>query len=101
MPPYVNSYNQAIPTNDVGESDFPIIGSSRFPQGNYNITMAVDPTDPSIIYVGGTADGNQTGLIRIDLTTIWDAHSLVAYSSSASDSGAINLNSTATDPRQR
>ena len=29
--------------------------------------------------MGGTADGNQTGLIRIDLTDIWDAHSLVAY----------------------
>ena len=51
-----------------------------FPQGNYNIAIAVDPTDPNVIYVGGTADGNQSGLIRIDLTAIWDAHSLVAYS---------------------
>ena len=56
--------------------------------------MAVDPTDPSIIYVGGTADGNQTGLIRINLTDIWDAHSLVAYSASANDGGALNLSST-------
>ena len=44
--------------------------------------------------MGGTADGNQTGLIRIDLTDIWDAHSLVAYSDSANDGGALNLNST-------
>ena len=83
--------NPAIPANDVGLSDFPIIGSARFPQGNYNIAMAVDPTDPSVIYVGGTADGNQTGLIRINLTDIWDAHSLVAFSAAANDGGALNL----------
>ena len=29
--------------------------------------MAVDPVDPSVIYVGGTQDGNDAGLIRIDL----------------------------------
>ena len=62
-----------------------------FPQGNYNISLAVDPTDPNIIYLGGTADGNQTGLIRIDLTNIWDAHSLVAYSDFANDGGTLNL----------
>ena len=95
LPALNASFNQAIATNDVSQGDFPIIGSSRFPQGNYNITMTVDPTNPNIIYVGGTADGNETGLIRIDLTTIWDAHSLVAYSSSAKDGGAIDLNSTA------
>ena len=79
--------NPAIPANDVGLSDFPIIGSAQFPQGNYNIAIAVDPTDPSVIYVGGTADGNETGLIRINLTNIWDAHSLVAYSDQANDGG--------------
>ena len=86
--------NPAIPANDVGLSDFPIIGSTLFPQGNYNQAIAVDPTDPSVIYVGGTADGNETGLIRINLTDIWDAHSLVAYSDSANDGGALNIAST-------
>ena len=86
--------NPAIPANDVGLADFPIIGSTQFPQGNYNQAIAVDPSDPSIIYVGGTADGNETGLIRINLTDIWDAHSLAAYSDSANDGGAPNLNST-------
>ena len=85
--------NPAIPSNNISNADFPIIGSTQFPQGNYNIAMAVDPTDPSVIYVGGTADGNETGLIRIDLTTVWDAHSLVAYTASANDGGAIKQNS--------
>ena len=86
--------NPAIPTNDVELANYPIIGSALFPQGNYNIAMAVDPTDPSVIYVGGTSDGNQAALIRINLTDIWDAHSLVPYSSDAPDGGLVNLAST-------
>ncbi len=86
--------NPAIPANDVTLADFPIIGSAMFPQGNYNIAIAVDPTDPSVIYVGGTEDGNQSGLIRINLTAIWDAHSLVATSDDANDGGKVSLSST-------
>ncbi len=65
-----------------------------FPQGNYNQAMAVDPLDPSIIYVGGTADGNQAALIRVDLTDIWDAHSLVAFTYNANNGGELTLSST-------
>ena len=73
-----------------------ILSSGRplFPQGNYNIMMAVDPTNPNVIYVGGTADGNASALVRIDISTIWDAHSLVPYSDSAVDNGAVDLSST-------
>ncbi len=86
--------NPAIPANDVTLADYPIIGSAMFPQGNYNIAIAVDPTDPSVIYVGGTEDGNQSGLIRINLTAIWDAHALVATSFDANDGGRVSLAST-------
>ena len=30
----------------------------QFPQGNYDISLAVDPTNPNVVYLGGTADGN-------------------------------------------
>jgi subtilisin-like proprotein convertase family protein len=86
--------NPAIPDNDVGLADYPVIGSTQFPQGNYNIAIAIDPTDPSVIYVGGTEDGNETGLIRINLTDIWDAHSLVPYSYNSNDGGKLTLAST-------
>ena len=82
--------NPAIPTTTSPRGDGLSHHRQRqFPQGNYNIAIAVDPTDPSVIYVGGTADGNQTatGLIRINLTDIWDAHSLVAYAYDANDGG--------------
>jgi subtilisin-like proprotein convertase family protein len=92
LPPVFADIAQAIPSNDVRLGDYSVIGNTRFPQGNYNITMAVDPTNPNVIYVGGTADGNQTGLIRIDATNIWDAHSLVAHSSNFTD-GSLDLSS--------
>ena len=84
----------AIPSGDVTQSNYSIIGSKMFAQGNYNQAMAVDPIDPSVIYVGGTADGNQAALIRIDLTDIWDAHSLVATTYDANNGGALALSST-------
>ncbi len=85
---------EAIPSGDVTQSNYPIIGSPLFPQGNYNIAMTVDPANPNIIYVGGTADGNETGLIRVNTTDIWDAHALVSTSSSANDGGKVTLSST-------
>jgi large repetitive protein len=84
----------AIPSNDVTLSNYSVIGTPLFPQGNYNIAIAVDPTDPSVLYIGGTADGNQAALIRINLTDIWDAHSLVPYSYFSNDGGLLNLAST-------
>ena len=92
------TYNQAIPSNNVSQPDYPLIGSTKFPQGNYNIAMAVDPTNPNIIYVGGTADGNESALIRVDLTTIWDAHNLQPYSDVANDNGALDLASKGPAP---
>jgi len=92
LPPLTSggiAFRQAIATNNVSEPDYNILGN----QGNYDITLAVDPTNPNITYLGGQLSFGQTGLIRIDATTLWDAHSLVAYSNQ-SQSGAVNLNST-------
>ncbi|QEH39304.1 Proprotein convertase P-domain protein (plasmid) [Aquisphaera giovannonii] len=95
---------QAVPSNDVSLNDYPILGGAPggLPaQGNYNITMAVDPNNPNIVYLGGAQHGD-TGLIRIDATNIWDAHNLTATSAVAKD-GALSLNSTGavtiTDPK--
>ena len=84
----------AIPSNDVTLADYSVIGSTQFPQGNYNQAMTVNPTDPNIIYVGGTVDGNQSGLIRVNLTDIWGAQSLVPYSYFSNDGGDLTLSST-------
>ena len=90
------SYNQAIPTNDVTQPNYAILGGSTggLPaQGNYDITLAVDPTNPNIVYLGGAKHGD-TGLVRVDATNLWDAHSLVNYSDFPKDGGTVDLNST-------
>ena len=92
------TFNQALPTNDVTQPVYPVIGSTLFPQGNYNMSIAVDPTDPSVIYVGGTADGSESALIRIDISTMWDAHNLDPYSDQATDGGTVDLNSKGPAP---
>jgi len=90
------TYNQAIPTNDVTQPNYAILGGAGGfgGQGNYDITVAVDPTDPNIVYLGGDHSDGDTGLIRIDATNIWDAHSLAAYSNFPNDGGTVDLNST-------
>ena len=75
-------YNQAIPTNNVNDPNYAITGGGAFGagQGNYDLILTVDPADPNIVYLGGSRDGGQTALIRVDTTNLWDAHSLVATS---------------------
>src|SRR5262249_55912390 len=80
---------QAIPTNDVGLPDFNVLGN----QGNYDIALAVDPTNPNIIYLGGQLSFGATGQIRIDTTRIWDAHALVPFADDA-PGGGLDLNTT-------
>ena len=35
--------------------------TAQFAQGNYDVSLAIDPTNPNIVYLGGTADGNPVG----------------------------------------
>ena len=78
LPP-INNYNQAIPTNSaVGTTNYAITDVG---EGNLDLALAVDPTDPNITYLGGFGGdtyNSDTGLIRIDATNMADAHSLVA-----------------------
>jgi subtilisin-like proprotein convertase family protein len=89
-----NSAVQATPTNDYSAKnpDYDVAGNAVFAQGNYDIAMTIDPTNPNVIYIGGTNDGQPSSLIRIDVTHIKDAHSEVAF-----DEGnpGVGQNSTA------
>ncbi|WP_168189494.1 Ig-like domain-containing protein [Paludisphaera borealis] len=89
LPPAL-AYIPSIPTNDVSRADYPLTGGA----GNYNITLAIDPTNPNVVYVGGIyGEGRGTGMIRVDATKVWDAHNLTLFSDIAKD-GAIDLSST-------
>lgn len=41
---------------------------------NYALSLAVDPNNPNVVYLGGTKEFRLSGLIRIDTTGIADPH---------------------------
>ncbi len=84
------------PTNNETDPNLSILGSPGFAQGNYNQSLAVDPNNPNLIYVGGTADNNTvanpTTLIRVDITAIADARTLLAHNNFRADGGVLEPN---------
>ena len=63
-------------------ADYPIMGGNGTVrrQGNYDIAPGGRPDQPQHRSTWeASRDGNQTGLIRIDTTNIWDAHNLTAF----------------------
>ena len=68
-------------------------GRHDFPQGNYDITLTVDPTNPNIVYLGGTARRQRPDRAdprrhhrRSGTPTPWSP-----ISNNAKDGGAIDL----------
>jgi subtilisin-like proprotein convertase family protein len=95
LPPFTvgGSFPQAVPTNDTSKSDYDIGGGGNFSQGNYDVSAAIDPNNPNIIYVGGTADGQPTGLIRVDATAVSDPHAFFV-DNSRNDGGTLRIASS-------
>jgi subtilisin-like proprotein convertase family protein len=89
---------QAIPTNNISNPNYDIGGGppgTGLPsQLNYDFSMAIDPVNPNVIYVGGTQDGQPTGFIRVDTTGLFDAHAFVPFSGGTNDGGSLQFNST-------
>ena len=53
--PAVSTNAQAIPTNDVTQPNYPITGGGQFTaQGNYDLILVADPTNPNVVYLGGS-----------------------------------------------
>src|SRR5262249_26478111 len=57
-----------FPTNnELATSPYNPLGS----QGNYDVSMTIDPTNPNVVYIGGQNDVAPSptgGLIRVDVT---------------------------------
>ncbi len=88
----------ATPTNDNNQGyDYDVTANQTNPgnedyvnNGNYSMTMTIDPTNPNIVYLGGTQDFQSTGLIRVDLTNVYDAHNLTSFDDSRNDGGKLH-----------
>jgi subtilisin-like proprotein convertase family protein len=90
--------NPISTNNDSIATDYSVDGNAQFPQANYDVSFAVDPNNPSIVYIGGTADANPVlngqygGFIRVDTSTIADPYATVAYDNSNNDAATIQFN---------
>src|SRR5207302_538490 len=88
--PGAASVKAAVPTNDTsGANSYDPTSSRQTKQGNYNLTLTVDPTNPNIVYIGGSADFQGSGLIRVDLTNLFDAHNFTSFSNNRTDNGQL------------
>jgi subtilisin-like proprotein convertase family protein len=81
-----------VPSNDIRNPDYDPFGGGNFTQGNYDIAAAVNSVNPNILYVGGTADGQPTGLIRVDVTALSDPHAFFVGNDKID--GGLLINST-------
>jgi hypothetical protein len=77
------------PSNDETLGDYSVVGSKLFGQGNYNLSITTDPTNPNIVFLGGTHDGNPSGLIRVDITKMFDPYNLVGFDFDDNDGGLL------------
>ncbi|MBX6313387.1 MAG: subtilisin, partial [Isosphaeraceae bacterium] len=90
----------AVPTNDYTKTDYELFAgppNSGFDgQGNYDVSLAIDPTNPNIVYLGGTLDGPPSGYLRVDVTRLSDPHALVAFDNDNPDGGLLQINTSPT-----
>ncbi len=81
-----------VGSNDTTNPDHDPFGGGLFAQGNYDQSIAIDPNNPNVVYVGGTNDGTRQpagGLIRVDTTGLHDGNALIGFDESNPDGGLI------------
>lgn len=89
-----NGFKVAVASNDPNRPDYAPTTSTGLPNSsNYNIALTIDPTNPNIVYLGGTSIGQQSGLLRIDSTKVFDSHAAVPYDGSRPDGGLLQIRS--------
>ena len=103
-PASVDALTQALPTNDNTQANNYDVtnptggngsgGGFNIQNGNSAFSMTVDPLNPNIVYLGGTQNYQDSGLIRVDLTGIYDAHAYVPFASNLNDGGTLARDAT-------
>ncbi len=61
---HIPNLEQAIPTNDVNQANYPITGNGQFSaEGNNDLVLTIDPTNPNIVYLGGSGPASMTSVV--------------------------------------
>jgi len=83
------------PSNDYESyEDHDVTGNGTTGVAEESLTLAVDPSNPNILYLNGSnvAGGASLGSIRVDLTGLVDPHALYSHSSNRPDAGELFVN---------
>jgi subtilisin-like proprotein convertase family protein len=97
LPVYTPTTDTGFPSNDPLKPSYDVIDHNNNQHGNYDIALAVDPTNPDVVYLGGTANEAPTpagGVIRVDTSLLSDVYSMVAFSQSNNDGGLVGVKTT-------
>jgi large repetitive protein len=97
--------NNEAPTNDSTQPSIDLSPGEGL-DGNFAISIAVDPNNPQVVYLGANLDGssatvnNVYTLLRLDTTIVKDGHNLSLYNPNQPDGGLLtpadNANAAAT-----
>jgi subtilisin-like proprotein convertase family protein len=87
---------QALPVNYAATTNqYDVTAAvTKSHDGNSAFSMTIDPSNPNIVYLGGTHDFQTSGLIRLDLTGLYDANALVPFANNLNDTGKLTEDST-------
>jgi subtilisin-like proprotein convertase family protein len=69
-------------------SNNPTLGNVNLGTNDQSLSLAIDPTNPNIVYVGGTQ------ITRVDTTLLKDAHAFVAFDNGNPDGGLDTISTT-------
>ena len=91
----INGVVTQNPTDDTTQDPYDVTNGTGFQcGGNYAIALSVDPTNPNVVYLAGSAYANYAaGMIRVDTTGISDAHAMY-QGENAPDGGQLRVNTT-------
>jgi subtilisin-like proprotein convertase family protein len=92
---FINGFpTETVPTNNTSKSALNVTNNH---EGAYDLSLAVDPSNPSIVYLGGSLEAQSTTLIRVDTSRLADPYSLTVDTSRLT-TGASTALDQLTDP---
>ena len=94
LPFTVNGYGDLPSNNPSNANNYTIStgGGSGF--GTFDLAMAVDPSNPYIIYISGSSSADSTNptLLRVNIQALQGAHSFVSHNNDNNDGGLLQYN---------
>jgi subtilisin-like proprotein convertase family protein len=87
-----NNLRIARPSNDPGNPDYDPTAAPNFSFANGMLSLVVDPTNPEVVYLGGSSVAQESGLIRVDSSRVRDPYSFVFFENDRPEGNGLRTN---------